>query len=90
MSAGFLPPGTKVVFHRKDASLAAKYRTTARAARRALTHWRSLLNYASASGSEVVAGALKDLNRAIIVGETTSAKVLSKALSPCRTDPLCA
>ena len=73
VSGLFLPQGTKVV-STEGRLPGREYRTTARSGKTRTYPIAVLVNYASASGSEVVAGALKDLNRAIIVGETTFGK----------------
>jgi carboxyl-terminal processing protease len=69
----FVPHGTKVV-STEGRTPGREYRTTARFGKPRTYPVVVLANFASASGSEVVAGALKDLNRAIVVGETTFGK----------------
>src|SRR6266496_1157625 len=73
--AQFLPPNTKVVSTQgRVASQQHDYSTSGTKKDRPNFPMTLLINEGSASGAEIVSGALKDLHRAILVGETTFGK----------------
>jgi carboxyl-terminal processing protease len=73
--AEFLPLNTKVVSTQgRVASQQHDYSTSGAKKERPNFPMALLINEGSASGAEIVAGALKDLHRAILVGETTFGK----------------
>ena len=73
--AQFLPPNTRVVSTQgRVASQQRDYTTPATKKDRPEFPMAVLVNEGSASGAEIVCGALKDLRRAVLVGETTFGK----------------
>lgn len=69
----FLPAGTPVV-STKGRGEERPFKTLAKNSRDRKMPLVILINSLSASGSEIVAGALKDLDRAVVIGETTFGK----------------
>ena len=80
----FLPPGTVVATTegRDPAKNPPPLKTPARQRRSRTYPMAVLVNHASASGAELMAGALQDLGRAVIVGTTTFGKGSVQSIIP--------
>lgn len=75
VTSQFIPAGELIVSTEgRDPEKKVVYRSEARGPKRLTIPIVVLVNHGSASASEIVAGALQDLKRAVLVGETTFGK----------------
>ncbi len=82
VSSQFLPPGKLVVYIKDRSGEKTEYRTGGSRPSYEKPLMAVLVNQGSASASEIVAGALKDLRRAVIIGVQTFGKGSVQSVIP--------